>query len=135
MIIKTQHAISGNAPALGAASNDGPDPIVLVLNLDRPGLSQCGEPGLRRVRHLSVIRSHAAACGCATHGLTKLSPTVQCRCEVINYTRAELAQTRTRGPVLADRASWAPTKWPSAGRSPVSDHPRCRLVHTAHGRR
>lgn len=29
-------------------------------------------------------------------------------------TRAEVAQTRTRGPVLADRAPWASTEWPSA---------------------
>lgn len=31
---------------------------------------------------------------------------------------AKRAQHRTRGPVLADRASKAPTEWPSAGRSP-----------------
>ncbi len=132
MISQTQHSNQGDAPALDAASNGGADPIRLIPDLDRPGLPQCGVPGRPHVWHLSsVFRSRAAACVVASHWPTKLSPTVHRRCEVINYTRAMEAQTRTRGPVLADRASKAPTEWPSAGRSPVSDHPRCRLVHTA----
>lgn len=134
VISQTQHTNQGGAPALVAASNDGADPIRLTPDLDRPGLPQCGEPGRPHVWHLSsAIRSGAGACVVASHWPTKLSPTVQRRCEVINCTRAIEAQTRTRGPVLADRASGAPTEWPSAGRSPVSDHPRCRLVHTASG--
>ncbi len=134
VIRQTQHSNQGDdVPALDAASSDGADPIRLIPDLDRPGLP-CGEPGRPHVWHLSsAIRSRVAACVVASHWPTKLSPTVQRRCEVVNCTRVIEAQTRTRGPVLADRASRAPTEWPSAGRSPVSDHPRCRLVHTASG--
>lgn len=42
--------------------------------------------------------------------------------------RVEMAQTRTRGPVLADRAPGALTEMARCGRSSVSDHRRCRLV-------
>lgn len=130
----SQHAHQGDAPAVDAASNDGADPIRLIPDLDRPGLLQYGEPGRPRVWHLSsAIRSRAGARVGASDWPTKLSPTVQRRCEVINCTRAIEPQTRTRGPVLADRASKAPTQWPSAGHPPVSDHPRCRLVQTASG--
>ena len=106
MIGQAQHTNEGDAPALDAALNDGADPNRLIPDLDRPGLPQCGEPGRPHVWHLSsASRSGVGARVVVSHWPTKFSPTVQRRCEVINCTRAIEAQTRTRGPVLADRAS------------------------------
>ena len=134
MISKTQHTTPGDASALDAASNNGADPIVLIPDLDRPGLPQCGEPaGPTSGACHGATRSHAAGCVGATHWLKKPSPTVERRREV-STTRGRRGPDKNPRPGPGRPGLGGTDRVAECGAFTRIDHRPGRLVHMAHGR-